>query len=228
MAVAERQSWGVLASLFLLSVGFTAYVIAPASVFPLVMAEYGIDKPTASASISAVFLTWALLQIPGGYILDRHDNRRLVILGSATFLVGATGGLLVGGYPVFLLSRLLSGATVVFGFVGSVNILRRVLPEDRRALGISVYITGPPVGLALAQFSAPRIAVPYGWRAAVLASLLVALVGLVGFLATLRRPITPTGCPTCPIPSRMRGWRSAPCTRTWPCGCADTSCCPRC
>jgi len=87
MAVAERRSWGVLASLFLLSVGFTAYVIAPASVFPLVMAEFGIDKPSASASISAVFLTWAVLQIPGGYVLDRHDNRRLVVLGSVIFLL---------------------------------------------------------------------------------------------------------------------------------------------
>ena len=191
MAVAERRSWGVLASLFLLSVGFTAYVIAPASVFPLVMAEFGIDKPSASASISAVFLTWAVLQIPGGYVLDRHDNRRLVVLGSVIFLLGATGGLFVGGYRAFLVSRLLSGATVVFGFVGSVNVLRRVLPDHRRALGISVYVASPPVGLALAQFSAPRIAAPYGWRAAVLAYLLVALAGLVGFMAALRRPITP-------------------------------------
>lgn len=191
MAISERRAWGILAGLFVLSAGFIAYVIAPASILPLFVAEYAIGKPAASASISAVFLTWALLQIPGGYVMDRHDNRRLVALGAVVFILASLGGLLADSYPAFLLTRLVSGASVVFVFVGSVNVLGRVLPDDRRALGMGVFIASPPLGIALAQFTGPLIAQPYGWRVALLAYILLATAGLVVFLALLREPIKP-------------------------------------
>lgn len=189
MPRSERRPWGILAGLFLVSVGFIAYVIVPATVMPLFVAEYGVDKPTASASISAVFLTWALLQIPGGFVLDRHDNRKLVLAGVVAFLVVAGIGLVVESYGAFLVTRLLSGAAVVIVFVGSITILGQVLPERRRAVGLSIYIASPPTGLALAQFFSPRIAATFGWRGAVVTWMLVSLAGLAVAAALLDRPI---------------------------------------
>ncbi len=61
MGDADWRAWGTLLSLSLLTAGFTAYVLAPASTLPLFAGAFGIDKPAASASISAVFLAWALL-----------------------------------------------------------------------------------------------------------------------------------------------------------------------
>lgn len=188
----EWRPWGVLVGLFLVSAGFIAYVIVPASVLPVFVAEYGIDKPTASASISAVFLTWAILQIPGGFVMDRYDNRRLVLLGAGTFILAALTGTVANSYSVFLVTRLVSGASVVFVFIGSVNILNHVLPERRRALGVSLFIASPPFGLAVAQFATPRIAAAFGWRAAVLAYTLAALVGSLLFLAFRPAPVTKT------------------------------------
>lgn len=186
MTESEWRSAGILTGLFFLTAGYIAYVIAPASVLPLFVEAFSVDKPTASASISAVFLTWAVLQIPGGYVLDRYDNRRLVALGAVVFVLAAAAGLVASSYPVFLLTRLISGASAVFIFVGSVNVLSQVLPETRQALGIGTFIASPPFGVALGQFTGPLLADPYGWRGAFAAYVLLAAVGLVVTLAFLR------------------------------------------
>lgn len=192
MADASRRSGGILAGLFLLSAGLIAYAIAPASILPLFMDAFAIDKPAASASISAFFLTWAVLQLPGGYVLDRYDNRRLVYAGTIVFVLSSTGGLLAPSYSAFLVTRLACGASMVFVFVGSVNILSRVLPESRRALGLSIFIASPPFGIAIAQFAGPLIAIPYGWQAAILVYTLLAVIGFLVVLALLRQPIQAT------------------------------------
>ena len=173
----------------MVSAGFIAYVIAPASTLPLFAAAFGVDKPTASAAISAVFLAWAVFQIPAGFVLDRSDNRRLVAAGTAGFVLAGLAGLLDVSYGTFLLTRVASGGAIALVFVGSVNVLNRVLPADRRALGVSLFIASPPLGVAVGQFSGPLIAGPFGWRAPLLVYTLVALVGLGVFLVALRRPV---------------------------------------
>jgi predicted MFS family arabinose efflux permease len=190
--VTRGQAWGALTGLFLLGAGLIAYAIAPASILPLFMDAFAIGKPAASSAISAVFLTWALLQIPGGYLIDRHDNRYLVLLGGLVFVLAAVAGVLVESYAVFLLTRLVSGGCAVFVFIGSVNILRQTLPAEREALGLSVFIASPPFGVAIAQYSGPLLAEPYGWRAPIVLYTLLAVVGLVVAVGFLRQPIRAT------------------------------------
>ncbi|WP_396611007.1 MFS transporter [Haloferax sp. S1W] len=189
MTASEWRTWGILTGLFLLTAGFIAYVIAPASVFPLFMDTFSIGKAAASASISFVFLTWALLQVPGGYLLDRVDNRYLVYIGAVVFVLTAVAGVLVQSYQLFLVTRLISGASVVFIFVGSINVLNQLLPEVRQARGIGIFLASPPFGLVIAQYSTPRIAAQFSWHAAILVYTLVALVGLLITVALLRQPI---------------------------------------
>ncbi|KAB1187559.1 MULTISPECIES: MFS transporter [Haloferax] len=189
VTVTGWQTWGTLGGLFLVSAGFIAYAIAPASVLPLFMDTFSIGKTAASASISAVFLTWALLQIPGGYLLDRFDNRYLVFLGTGLFILASLTGLFVDSYTLFLGTRLVSGACAVFVIVGSVNILGRLLPENFEALGLSIFIASPPFGVAVAQYSGPRLAALYGWKSAILVYTLVALFGLAVSVTVLRQPV---------------------------------------
>lgn len=192
MSDTEWRRWGTLVGLFLLTAGFIAYAIAPASIFPMFMEAFDIGKPAAGTSISAIFLTWAILQIPGGYALDRYDNRRLVLGGGLLFVAASVSGLLTASYPAFLLTRLASGASAVFLFVGSINTLSSVLPESRRAVGLSLFVASPPFGAALAQYAGPVLAEPYGWQAPFLAYTLLALVGLGLALTLHRQPIEVT------------------------------------
>lgn len=187
------RPWGVLAAVFVLNAGFFAYSIAPASVLPLLVDAFGVGKAAAGTSISAVFLTWAILQIPGGYLLDRYDNRRLLFLGGAVFVLSSTAGLLAPSYPLFLLTRSLGGVSAVFVFVGSVNVLRAVHGEAAEATVLGLFVASPPFGIALAQFGGPLLAGPYGWRAPILAATVLSLFGLAAAVALVRTPVETGG-----------------------------------
>ncbi len=184
-----RRPWLVLSGCFLVSVGFNAYLLSPASLLPLLTGEFGVDKPTAGLAISAAYLSWVLLQLPGGLLLDRHDNRRLVYAAAAVFVVAAVAGAAVDSYPAFLATRLLGGATAVFLWTGNANIVNRSFPAEVRALGTSAFVASAPVGLAIAQFAGPHIAAAWGWRAVLLVYPLVTLVGLPVFALALREPV---------------------------------------
>jgi NNP family nitrate/nitrite transporter-like MFS transporter len=166
-----------------------AYTLAPASLVTLFTERFAIDKSAAGLAISAVYLTWTLLQLPGGWLMDRYDNRRLVLGAVAVFLVTAVAGMFAPGYGSFLVTRLVGGVTAVFIWTASLNVVAQVFPPERRALGTSLFVTSGPVGIALAQFAGPLIAGAYGWRAVFAAYPLVTLVGALALAAALRHPV---------------------------------------
>jgi MFS family permease len=186
---ATRRPWVVLTGCFLLATGFNAYLLAPASLIPLLTAEFGIDKTAAGFSISVVFLAWALLQIPGGLLMDRYDNRRLIWAGVVVFAVAAVAGFFAPTYPTFLLTRFIGGIAAVSLWAASANVVGRVFPESSRALGTSLFITSAPAGGAIAQFGGPLVAAEFGWRAVLVVYPLVTLLGLPLFSFALREPI---------------------------------------
>jgi MFS family permease len=184
-----RRAWVLLVGAFLVSVGYNAFTIAPAPVLPLLAGEFGLDKPAAGVAISVVYLSWMLLQIPGGLLMDRRDNRLLVVAGGVTYLVASVGTYLASTYPTFLLFRALGGASAVFVWTASANVVARSFPTSRRALGTSFFIASASGGFALAQFLGPRIAAEFGWRAVFLAYPLVTLVGLPVFALAADEPV---------------------------------------
>jgi MFS family permease len=184
-----RRAWVLLAGAFLVSVGYNAFTIAPAPVLPLLAAEFGVDKPTAGLSISAVYVSWVLLQIPGGLLMDRHDNRLLVGAGVAAYLVAAAGSYLAPTYPLFLLARALGGASAVFIWTASANVVATAFPASRRALGTSLFVASASAGFALGQFLGPRVAAAAGWRAVFLVYPVATLVGVPLFALAAREPV---------------------------------------
>jgi hypothetical protein len=74
MVIDDYRHLVVFCGCFCAAVGFFAYLLAPASILSLPGTEYAVDSSTASLAISAVFLAWAVFQLPGG-VLDRCDNR---------------------------------------------------------------------------------------------------------------------------------------------------------
>jgi len=183
------RPWLVLAGCFLVSTGFNAYLFAPASVVPLLVGEFGIDKPSAGLAISAVFLAWVLLQLPGGLLMDRYDNRLLVWAGAALLFVMAIAGTLAPDYRTFLLTRFLAGGSALFLWTTGANIVDRSFPASKRAVGTGLFIASAPAGVTLAQFAGPRVAAALGWRATLLVYPTVTAAGLPFLYLLLREPV---------------------------------------
>jgi NNP family nitrate/nitrite transporter-like MFS transporter len=189
--------------LVLLFVG--AYLITPASVLTLIMADLGVTEATAAALVSMPQVTATVIGIPVGIYLDRVESRAVVPVAASVLLAGSVGDWLAGnGGAVSLLvgSRLLAGVGMFVLWVVCINVASSTFPPDRRATATSVIISGYPAGYALGQLGAPRLAELVGWPgvfplfggAVLLTSLLFYVaVGRVSRFQTATEPMTRAG-----------------------------------
>ena len=163
--VSARQGMAIAAGwLVLLFVG--AYLITPASILPLMMADLSITEATAAALVSMPQVAATVIGIPLGVYLDRVDTRAVVPGAAAVLFAGSVGDWLAasGGNVIPLIaSRLFAGVGMFVLWVVSINVASSIFPPNRRATATSVIISGYPAGYALGQLGAPRVAGVVGW-----------------------------------------------------------------
>jgi NNP family nitrate/nitrite transporter-like MFS transporter len=150
--------------LVLLFVG--AYLITPASILTLVMADLDITEATAAALVSMPQVAATVIGIPVGIYLDRVETRAAVPAAAAVLLVGSIGDWFAasgGNVSLLIGSRLLAGVGMFVLWVVSINVASSTFPPDWRATATSVIISGYPAGYALGQLGAPRLAEVVGW-----------------------------------------------------------------
>ena len=189
--------------LLLLFVG--AYLITPASILTLVMADLGVTEATAAALVSMPQVAATVIGIPVGIYLDRVEARTAVPIAATILLAGSVGDWVAaseGIVPLLIGSRLFAGIGMFVLWVVSINVASSTFPPDRRATATSVIISGYPAGYALGQVATPHLAEVVGWPgvfpvfggAVLLVSLaLYAAVGRVSRVRTPTEPMSLTG-----------------------------------
>jgi predicted MFS family arabinose efflux permease len=185
----NRRAWFVLAACTVVSLGYNAYIIAPASVLPRMAADFGIGETSGGLAISAIYLSWVILGLPGGLLLDRYDNRKLVGVGVAIFVVSSVVGAGLQWYPAFLLARVAGGTAAIFVWTANANIVRQAFPRSIRALGTSLFVASAPAGFAVGQYAGPLVATRFGWRAVFFVYPAVTLLGSVAFAVAVDGPV---------------------------------------
>ena len=204
---AESSAWRVITIatgwLLLLFVG--AYLIAPASVLTLVMADLGITETTAAALVSMPQVAATVIGIPVGIYLDRVETRAVIPAAAAVLLIGSIGDWFAasgGNVSLLIASRLLAGVGMFVLWVVSINVASSTFPPNRRATATSVIISGYPAGYALGQFGAPRLAEVINWPGVfpvfgsavlVMSLALYVAVGQISRFQTSTDPISPSG-----------------------------------
>ena len=108
--------------------------------------------------LSALAIVGAVLAMPLGFFIARHDLRKVLCTGLVTIAVAS----LVGGWaenvPVLIASRVLEGMAVVVILVSASSLVgRQALPQDRdQAMALSS--TAVPSGIALMMLGATIVA----------------------------------------------------------------------
>jgi nitrate/nitrite transporter NarK len=192
----DDEPWLVLAAFCLLSVGVNAFVIAPSSVMPLFVDRFGITESVSGNIISAPFVGQILTQLPGGYLLDRYDNRRFVAVAVLAYAVVLLAIQPVEAFWPFLLLRALGGVFVGLVFIAGANVIGQAFPADRQALATGIYLASPPGAFALAHITSPPLATAFGPMRVFLLHAGLALAGLALFLVATAGPIRSAGTPT--------------------------------
>jgi MFS family permease len=180
---------------YVLAITCLAYAlnIADRYVVTTVMEPMRLDLKLSDSGIA--FLTgvplavfYVSLGLPLSWLADRANRRNilaaaLVIWSGMTALCG-----LSQTYLQFLLARIGVGVGEAGGTPPSNSILADHFPADRRAMAMTIFALGAPLGAWMGADMAGFVASQYGWRAAFLALGAPGVVlGVVVFL-TVREP----------------------------------------
>jgi len=131
---------------------------------PAIMAEFGVDMPTMGWIASCFNWTYALFQIPGGWLADRFGSR--VVLSAAiawwSAFTAATGAAFS---PLSMaVMRGLFGMGEAAAWPSASRALHRWLPSRQRAFGQGFQHSGSRLGGAFAPTLVVFLMVQFGWR----------------------------------------------------------------
>jgi MFS family permease len=127
-------------------------------------ADLGIGTTELGLLTSAYFLTFALLQLPLGVLLDRYGPRRVQ---SVLMLVAAAGALLFAtghSLTVLMLGRAMIGAGVAAAFMAGLKAVVLWFPKERVALVNGWFVMIGALGALTATTPAAFVLQWTGWR----------------------------------------------------------------
>ncbi|ALG82800.1 MFS transporter [Halanaeroarchaeum sulfurireducens] len=185
----DGRGWTLLA----IAVGWVFILggrfLVPA-VLPQVKAAFDASDFEVGVAITVIWAAYALMQSPGGLLIDRFGERRLL---AGSLLLTAASILVLGTAPVFL--AFLVGSCV-FGLASGLygpargTALSRTFPEnDGTAIGIT--LAAGAVGSAALPFLAGALVGTYSWR--LIVGGLLPPLALAGLLVWLTVPETANG-----------------------------------
>jgi len=163
----SRVRWRIFAIIFALTVINLVDRVSLSIAMPVIAGEFDLSPSMQGLILSSFFWAYALLQIPGGWMIDRYGPRR--VIGWSTGLWGtfqtlaafATGGLSL----IFARIALGAAEAPLFPAGGKLNSLW--LGSGERSRGAVLMDCGGPLGVALGGLIiAYLIAVLDSWRIA--------------------------------------------------------------
>jgi len=200
MRPSNGKPWSIVAILCATAtVGYMCRVNVSTAA-PLLMKEFGLSQIEMGRIFSAFLLGYALFQIPSGALADRFGARRILSLIAWLWFIMTVLQTVVGWGPFqstaaaalvgFMIFRFITGITASPTYPGSAQgVSKWILPQYQgRANGIVIASIG--LGSAIAPPLVSNIMVKFGWRPALIASAIPALVIALIWLKVKEPPHT--------------------------------------
>ena len=133
-------------------------------------------------------LFYVVCGIPIAWLADRSNRRNIV---AASLIVWSAFTAFCGLAPTFwqfLIGRIGAGVGEAGATPPSTSLVSDCFPAERRAMALSVFALGAPIGAWLASDVAGAVAQSYGWRGAFYALGVPGVLLGVIFLLTIREP----------------------------------------
>ncbi|HET9798976.1 MAG TPA: MFS transporter [Gemmatimonadaceae bacterium] len=155
---------------------------------PAMRTDLGLDTVQMGWVLAAFGWTYALCQIPGGWLVDRLAPRALyatliVLWSAATILLGFTRGT-----AALIAVRMLVGALEAPSYPINNRVVTTWFPERERATAIGFYTSGQFVGLAFLTPVLVWIQARVGWHMVFVATGCLGLVWGAVWYAVYRTP----------------------------------------
>ena len=171
-----RTRWGIISLCF----GATALNYLDRAnlgiALPYMSEDLGISNTYSGLLLGAFFWSYALMQFPAGWLVDRYGPRKMLAIAVAlwslmTMFMGAASG-----FMILIVLRLLLGVGESPAYPSSAKVVSRWFPAKERGLAASIFDSGARAGTALSLPIITLLIAWVGWRG----SFVVA--GLLGFV----------------------------------------------
>jgi len=155
-----------------------AYVSRSALAVPLALPEstrsFHLSNTDRGVLSSAFFWTYAVLQIPAGWVVDRYGVKFPYSIGFTLWCLASASTALTRSIPQLIMVQVLLGVGQAVVPPASYRWIRYHFVEKERGLAIGLYMTGTKIGPAIGAPLAAWLIGVYDWR------LMFVLIGLGG------------------------------------------------
>jgi len=157
-----------------------AYVSRSALAVPLALPafirSFHLSNTDRGVLNSAFFWTYAALQIPAGWVVDRYGVKVPYSLGFTLWCLASASTALTRSIPQLIMVQVLLGVGQAVVPPASYRWIRYHFVEKERGLAIGLYMTGTKIGPAIGAPLAAWLIGMYDWR------VMFVLIGLGGLV----------------------------------------------
>jgi len=168
---------------------FSANYTNHAPMVPALRAEFGFNQASAGLLTTGIFLTHALMQVPGGRLADRLGPMRVLTAALAWVAVGSFAIAFAGAYWQLLFWKTFAGLGTGACFTAGARYLVSVFEGRDLHIAQGFYGGSILLGSGFVIFAIPQLIGGFGWRGAFLGSTAVAVGAAILWLAAAPRPI---------------------------------------
>ena len=174
----EEKRWVIVG---LLSLGMIiAYIdrsnISVALAVPDFIQKFHLSDTDRGTLNSAFFWSYAALQIPAGWVVDRYGVKIPYAFSFLFWCLAAAGTALTRSVSQLMMLRVILGAGEAVVAPASYRWIRYNFVEKERGLAVGLYMTGTKIGPAIGAPLAAWLITVYDWR---LMFLILGLGGLI-------------------------------------------------
>jgi ACS family D-galactonate transporter-like MFS transporter len=180
--------WSIVA---LSAIGLTiAYLdrSALSVALPFMTREFEISPAVQGVVLSSFFWSYAVFQVPSGWLLDRVGPRVVYPVAVGWWSIWTALTAFAGGVTSLIVFRLGLGIGEAPVQPANIKVVSKWFPRSERAFASSLFDMGQQIGVALSVPVVTVLAVSVGWRAVFVVIGAVGLLWIVGWLRLYRSP----------------------------------------
>lgn len=146
---------------------------------PLMQSEFGWSAARLGVLFSAFFLSYAIMQVPGGFLVDRFELKWLYALAFIWWSASNAAIAFAGGFLSILTLRVLLSMGESISLPATSKVLATLFREDQRGIANGIVDSGYKFGPAIGVVFGGLFVAAHGWRALFLVTGVVGLLWLV-------------------------------------------------
>lgn len=205
-APARSMRWPVVG---LLTIGVViAYVdrINLSTALPVMRQSLGLSPESAGMALSAFFWTYAALQIPSGWLVDRFGVKWPYAIAFLLWSVVSAGTALVTTFAGLLVVRLVLGIGESLVTPAAVRYIGSNFEEKQRGFATGIYFSGTKYGPAIGAPIAAYLVRDYGWQLMFLLTGLGCLLWLIPWVLLVQNENGDSTPAPAAAPAREISW----------------------